>query len=137
VSAAGRCVALDVGDVRTGVAISDPSGTIARPYDILRPEELVPRLQGLVEEEQVSEIVVGIPKNLRGEIGFQARRVRETVAKLEEALPGVEFVEWDERFTTRMGRGSSRRRGPVDDLAAAHMLQEYLNARRGSVGSLR
>jgi RNase H-fold protein (predicted Holliday junction resolvase) len=63
--------------------------------------------------------------------------VRETVAKLEEALPGVEFVEWDERFTTRMGRGAGRKRGPVDDLAAAHMLQEYLNARRGSVGSLR
>jgi putative Holliday junction resolvase len=131
-----RILALDLGEVRTGVAISDPGGVIARPHGIVTRDELVPRLRELVRRERIREIVVGVPRNLRGEAGFQARRTMEVLSELRGALPGVRFVEWDERFTTRLAAGS-RKRGPVDDVAAAHMLQEYLTLRRGSVGSPR
>ena len=96
--------------------------------------------------ERVAEVVVGLPKTLGGELGFQARRVLERVKAFEEAFPGVRFVEWDERLTTRVARatmqgpgrgGRKRRRGGrerVDHLAAAAMLQEYLD-RRGAVAA--
>ncbi len=89
----------------------------------------------LVREEDVSEIVVGIPRTLRGDIGFQARRVLDRLDALKKGLPDVRFVEWDERLTTRMagavaGEGKGKRRaGRVDHLAAARMLQEYLETR--------
>ena len=75
-----------------------------------------------------------------GEVGFQARRVLDTLGALREEFPGVRFVEWDERLTTRMAitgaktggrerRGKKRGTRRVDHLAAARMLQEYLGAR--------
>ena len=135
----GRIAALDLGEVRTGVAVSDESGSVARPLAIVEPRDLLECLQGLVEDEDVKEILVGVPKTLRGEIGFQAKRVLQELERLREELPGVRFVEWDERFTTKLAAGSGpkgrgkKSRKPVDDLAAARMLQEYLYT-RGEVG---
>ncbi len=84
-------------------------------------------------------MVVGVPKTLAGEVGFQARGVLDTIARLRREFPGVRFVEWDERLTTRMAVSGGReagkkkgRRAPVDHLAAARILQEYL-ARRGDL----
>jgi putative Holliday junction resolvase len=101
-------------------------------------------------EEGIMEILVGVPKTLGGEAGFQAKRVLNKLNTLKDKFPAVRFVEWDERFTTRMARSSpgpshtgtrkgvrtGRRKGKgaderVDHLAAAVMLQEYLN-RRGT-----
>ncbi|HEX2729117.1 MAG TPA: Holliday junction resolvase RuvX [Rubrobacteraceae bacterium] len=136
----GKIAALDLGEVRTGVAVSDPLRTIARPVDVVAAGELHEYLRGFIEREGVEEIVVGVPKTLGGEVGFQARRVLATLGDLKQAFAGVEFIEWDERFTTRMavaGRGGGRRNkgrasgagGRVDHLAAARMLQEYLETR--------
>ena len=89
----------------------------------------------LVREEGVSEIVVGVPKTLRGDLGFQAHKVLDRLDALREELPGVRFVEWDERLTTRLAgagsRGAKHREKVerVDHLAAAQMLQEYLGSR--------
>jgi putative holliday junction resolvase len=85
----------------------------------------------LVDEQGVYEIVVGVPKTLGGEVGFQARRVLSRLDALRREFPGVRFVEWDERFTTHLAGGRGRRKGTVrvDHLAAARMLQEYLGAR--------
>lgn len=92
----------------------------------------------LVREEGVSEIVVGVPKTLGGDVGFQARKVLDRLDALKDELPGVRFVEWDERLTTRLaGAGPRARRrgratmrsGRLDHLAAARMLQEYLGSR--------
>jgi putative pre-16S rRNA nuclease len=85
----------------------------------------------------VREVVVGMPKTLAGEIGPQARKVLDTLAGLRREFPGVRFVEWDERLTTRVAAagGGGKRKGKrvrVDHLAAAGMLQEYL-ARRGDL----
>jgi putative Holliday junction resolvase len=88
-------------------------------------------LRRLVDEQCVYEVVVGVPKTLGGEIGFQARNVLFRLDALTIEFPGVRFVEWDERFTTRLAGSSRRKQGTVrvDHLAAARMLQEYLEAR--------
>ncbi len=133
-----RVVALDLGEVRTGVAVSDAGATIARPLEIVPSEDLTDYLEVLVREG-VSEVLVGVPKTLGGEVGFQARRSLDTMDRLKETFPGVRFVEWDERFTTRIAasggarpKKKGRKKGAKDrwdHLAAAHMLQEYLDAR--------
>ena len=135
----GRVAALDLGEVRTGVAVSDEGGSVARPLAVVPPDSLAECLRGLVEEENVKEILVGVPKTLGGEVGFQAKRVLRELEGLRGEFPGVRFVEWDERFTTKLAAGDGSRgrkkkaRKPVDDLAAARMLQEYLYT-RGEVG---
>lgn len=136
--------ALDIGEVRTGVALSDEGRVLASPLDVVPAAELSGYLGRLLEEQTVSEVVVGVPKTLGGEVGFQARRVLYTLGALREEFPGVRFVEWDERLTTRVAAAGEKRKGgkrnkrraPVDHLAAARMLQEYL-ARRGASEALR
>ena len=99
----------------------------------------------MVGEEGVSEILVGVPKTLGGEVGFQARKVLDRLDALKKELPDIRFVQWDERLTTRMAtrmavagaRGGKKRAGRVeagrvDHLAAARMLQEYLQSRGNS-----
>ena len=84
------------------------------------------------------EVVVGVPRTLGGEVGFQARKVLATLDRLKQEFPGLHFVEWDERFTSRLAGGGRRsrraggkkERARVDHLAAARMLQEYLEAGR-------
>lgn len=135
----GRVVALDLGEVRNGVALSDSTRSLATPLEIVSGSELDGFLRNLIENQGVTEVVVGVPKTLGGEVGFQARRVLDKINDLRDKFPGVTFVEWDERFTTRLvstARKSGGRRGKkgkasgrVDHLAAAQMLQEYLEAR--------
>jgi putative holliday junction resolvase len=129
-----------VGDVRTGVAISDPGRVIASPLQVVPSGDLPSYLRQLVDEQDVREVVVGVPRTLGGEVGFQARRILATLDALKRDFPGVRFVEWDERFTTRIAAAGSRsKRGStkkkpvrVDHLAAARMLQEYLEAGRNA-----
>jgi putative holliday junction resolvase len=129
-----------VGDVRTGVAISDPGRVLASPLQIVPSGDLPSFLRRLVNEQDVREVVVGVPRTLGGEVGFQASRILATLDALKRDVPGVRFVEWDERLTTRIAAaGSRRRRGSskkkpvrVDHLAAARMLQEYLEAGRST-----
>lgn len=127
-------MALDLGEVRTGVAVSDPDGILASPLEVVPSEELVAYLSHLVEERCVREVVVGVPKTLGGEVGFQARRILATLAYLRREFPDLRFVEWDERLTTRLaaGRRAGKKKRPqrLDHLAAAMMLQEYLEAGR-------
>jgi putative holliday junction resolvase len=100
--------------------------------------ELTETLRRLVSDEGVSEIVVGVPRTLGGEVGFQARKVLGKLEGLKTELPGVRFVEWDERLTTRLAvagakdSGGKKRAGRVDHLAAARMLQEFLGSRGAS-----
>ena len=121
--------------MRTGVAVSDPGRVIARPLEVVPSTDLSGFLGRLVHEEDVSEIVVGVPRTLGGDVGLQARKVLDRLDALKNELPGVRFVEWDERLTTRMAGAEARggkkreRAARVDDLAAARMLQEYLGSR--------
>ena len=138
-----RIAALDLGEAYTGVALSDPGNTIASPLEVVPSDRLAEYLRGFLAEGTVSEVVVGVPKTLGGEVGFQARRALDRLDALGYEFPGVRFVPWDERLTTRVARsaatGNKRKRGRrrgaqprerVDHLAAATMLQEYLDRGR-------
>ena len=132
---------MDLGEAYSGVAISDPGGTLARPLEVMPSGRLEDRLRELFTEEAVAEVVIGVPKTLGGEVGFQAKWVLAKLDTLKSAFPTMRFVEWDERFTTRLahsrdrqGRRKGGKRERVDHLAAAGMLLEYLD-RRGALGS--
>ncbi len=138
--------------MRTGVAISDPGGVLARPLEVVSSEQLAGYLETLLADEGISKILVGVPKTLSGDTGFQAKRVLDKLDALKDEFPAVRFVEWDERLTTRVARSSpgvsctgsrkgGRRKGKetgerVDHIAAAVMLQEYLD-RRGTFEATR
>ncbi len=115
------------------MAISD--GILARPLEVVPSDWLMEYLDTLLVEEGITEVVVGVPKTLEGEVGLQAKRVLDELDALKDAFPMVRFMEWDERLTTRVARaggGRRKKRGTkerVDHLAAAVMLQEYLDRR--------
>jgi putative Holliday junction resolvase len=121
-----RVLALDHGTVRIGCAISDPSGTLARPLPVIEPPE--PRaVAELVGEHGVERVIVGLPLHLSGAEGAQAGLARGFCRELEALVP-VPVETYDERLTTRMA-DASRRAGAGaarDSLAAAHLLESYL-----------
>ncbi len=120
-----KVLALDFGRARTGVAVSDPSGTIARPLEIVEragSEAGLARLAELVQEEDAERVVVGLPLTLRGERGEQARETEEFIDALK-AVVDVPVESYDERFTTRLAQTAP---GPDDARAAAHLLSSYL-----------
>jgi putative Holliday junction resolvase len=126
-----KVVALDFGRARTGVAVSDPTGTLARPLAVVEQaatETGLARVAALVREEGAEEVVVGMPLTLRGEHGEQARETEAFVEALRAAVD-VPVETFDERFTTSLaeqgGNGS-----PADARAAAHLLSGYLEWRR-------
>ena len=121
-----RVLALDHGTVRIGVALSDPSGTLATPLPVIEPPE-ARAVAELVGEHEVERVVVGLPLHLSGEEGSQAGLARTFCRELEAILP-VPVETYDERLTTRMA-DMSRRAGATaapDSLAAAHLLEAYL-----------
>jgi putative Holliday junction resolvase len=121
-----RVLALDHGTARIGCAISDPSGTLARPLPVIEPPE--PRaVAELVDEHEVERVVVGLPLHLSGEEGSQAALTRSFCTELE-AMLDIPVETYDERLTTRMAE-ASRRGGAsaaLDSLAATHLLESYL-----------
>ena len=128
-----RVLGVDYGSKRTGLAISDETGTIAQPVgyvtggvnDVIR----------LVTERGVGKIVVGVPRRLDGTASAQTERTLAFIAKLQQATP-VPVTRWDERLTTAQAErvlieGDVRRRDrkeKIDTLAAQIMLQSYLDA---------
>jgi putative holliday junction resolvase len=122
-----KVLALDYGAARTGVAVSDPTGTIVRPLGVVvraASENGLAELGAIVREHEAELVVVGMPLTLRGERGQQAQ---ETEAFVEALLAAVDVpVEtYDERFTTAL---ASRSGGGADEdaRAAAHLLESYL-----------
>jgi putative holliday junction resolvase len=125
-----KVLALDYGSARTGVAVSDPTATVARPLGVVEragSEGGLARVVALAREEGAERIVVGLPVTLRGERGAQAAETERFVAALETAA-GIPVETWDERFTTRLAAGSlaAGARAEEDALAAAHLLTSYL-----------
>lgn len=139
-----RALALDMGEVRVGVAVSDATGCLASPVCVLPAEELISggrRWRYILEDYEPDVLVVGLPQTLAGEVGPQAERVMvqaQTLANTYE-LP-LEFV--DERLSSREARrilreeGLSERemRGRVDMVAASLFLQSWLDAKQMTKG---
>ena len=122
-----KVLALDYGSVRTGVAVSDPSGTIARPLCVVErahTEKGMQRVVELVGEESAEQVIVGLPLTLRGERGQQARASEQFANRLRK-LVGVPVVMFDERFTTDLAQQTPAE-ADLDALAAAHLLSTYL-----------
>jgi putative holliday junction resolvase len=135
-----RIMGLDPGERRVGVALSDELGMLATPLVVLERRSRAVDLSvvaELVQRHGVTEVVVGHPRTLRGEVGPQARRAERFAAKLGEAV-GIPVRLWDERYSTveaveRLERDGKRPRGRrphPDAAAAAVILQGYLDSRR-------
>lgn len=122
-----RVLALDYGAVRTGVAISDATGTIAQPLGVVEraaTERGIAEVRALVDEHGAESVVVGMPLTLRGERGAQADETEAFVEALRSVLD-VPVETYDERFTTAI---AARAGGAADEdaRAAAHLLESYL-----------
>jgi putative Holliday junction resolvase len=137
-----RFMGLDVGDKRIGVAISDESALIASPRETLERtgnKKDIAHLLDLARREEVSEILVGMPWNLDGTAGPQADKVSRFVDALR-ASTEIPIAIWDERLSTVRAEEAlieadvsrEKRRGVVDRVAAAIILQSYLDAKRGT-----
>jgi putative Holliday junction resolvase len=123
-----KVLALDYGSARTGVAVSDPSGTLARPVGVVervRSEAGRARLLEVIRSEEPERIVVGLPLTLRGTRGPQARETERFVEELRAAV-AVPVETFDERFTTALARQSASGATGDDARAAAHLLSSYL-----------
>jgi putative holliday junction resolvase len=137
-----RILALDVGDRRIGVAVSDPTGLLARPLSIISRKDAATDMRAvcrLVSEQEAGRVVIGLPLSLDGHVGPQAEKVQEFAAKLRTLLDIP--LEWrDERFSTaavkeqRLNPGAKKkkRRAPDDAEAAAVILQGYLDEKRSA-----
>jgi putative Holliday junction resolvase len=135
-----RILGLDYGTKRIGVAVSDPLRVIAKGLKVvMNSPRAVGEIGAIAEEYDVQRIVVGMPFNLKGEIGSMAKEVETFMGKLKAAT-GREVVPWDERFTSHtahetmrsMGVKKLRRRSKtdIDMMASALILQGYLDATR-------
>ena len=137
-----RILCLDVGDRRIGVAVGDVGIALARPLTVIQRKGGRPDLDAvaqLAREHNVERIVVGLPRSLDGTLGPQARKVQAFVAALTRYVD-TPIEMWDEQFSTveaerlmaETGVRREKRRGQVDAIAAAVVLQSYLDSRRAA-----
>jgi len=120
-----KVLALDFGTARTGVAVSDPTGTVARPVGAVEQvatDAGFAKLLAVIAAEEPERVVVGLPLTLRGERGEQAAATQAFVERLRSALP-LPVDTYDERFTSVLAGGDDAR-------AAAHLLSDYLEWRK-------
>ena len=135
----GRIVALDVGDVRIGIAVSDEMRLIATPHSVYKRLGFGPdvkHIKAICDEMGTRSVLCGLPRNMDGSIGFQAKKVLALAEQLE--LAGLHVIYQDERLTTvtaeraliEGGMHREERKGTVDKVAAAVILQQYLDMQR-------
>lgn len=133
-----KIMAIDLGDVRTGVAYSDPTGLIAgRAFTIMQPSppRLLEQLCQEIESEKPGRVVLGLPLNMNGTEGERAQKSRALADALRERT-GAEVVLWDERgssitanrLLSDMGKKRQKQRARVDAVAASVILQSYLDS---------
>ena len=135
-----RIMALDLGTRTIGVAVSDVTGLIANGIETVRrtsPERDFSRLEQLVAQWEIGEIVLGYPKNMNGTIGERAKVSEQFAEELKERFPGIFVVLWDERLSTVAAERvlidadlqRKKRRKVIDMMAAVVILQNYLDSR--------
>jgi putative Holliday junction resolvase len=132
-----RILAIDFGERRIGLAISDPLGITAQglpTIDTKKTKDFLPFIQSLIQEKEVSKVVVGMPRNMNGSIGFKGEVVKGFIQKLSQKTK-AEIITWDERLTTVESLRSMREMGTkqkeketVDRISATLILQSYLDS---------
>ena len=132
-----RLLGIDYGDSRIGLSISDQLGSFAHPYRTLQSgPKVLEEIRAIVEREQVSGIVIGLPKNMDGTLGPSAAKAKSFGAQLALVIPTTSIVFWDERLTTReaqralhaAGKNSKQSKKMIDQVAAQILLQNYLDS---------
>ena len=137
----GRVLGVDVGTVRVGLALSDPTGTLASPLETLKRAKNhsdLDRLAALVVEHEVTEVVVGEPVHLSGASGASAQDAGNYAQELADRIPDVPVILIDERLSTvtaashlrEGGIDSRKQRAVIDQAAAVVILQQFLDSRR-------
>ncbi|MCP5097253.1 MAG: Holliday junction resolvase RuvX [Chloroflexi bacterium] len=137
----GRVMALDLGEKRIGVAISDPTRTIAQAYSVVQRTSRkadYAEYGRIIEKEQITLLVVGLPVTLGGNESEKTKWVRHYTAELEQHI-SIPTAFWDEALTTvqataslrKMGKKGKKARQKVDAVAATLILQNYLDAHYG------
>ena len=135
-----RCLGIDFGSSRIGIAISDELGMLAHPLETIPNDSLfLPKLQKIVLEKGISRIVLGIPRNMDGSYGPAAEKAKLFLSQLKSEFPGVQLISWDERLTTveaqrllhAAGRDIKKSRPVIDQVAAQVLLQSYLDSVAG------
>ncbi len=132
-----RILGLDVGDKTIGVALSDEMGWTAQALEVIQRKGLsqdIKKIKDILNEYQVGEIVVGLPKNMNGKEGEQAKKVREFLERLEAGVR-LPIKTWDERLTTVAAERTllqgdlsrAKRKRIIDKVAAQVILQGYLD----------
>ena len=136
-STVGRIMGLDVGEVRIGVALSDPLGIIASPHDVIRcasPQKDLDAIVKVIEDYEVIRVVAGLPLDQHGQPGAQAQKVEAFLDQLRSRT-SVEIVTQDERYTTAAAErmlvaadvSRKGRKKVIDKIAAQYILQTYLD----------
>lgn len=127
-----KILALDIGDVWIGTAISDPLGILARPYKTIKSNVFNEAFGEVVLIEHIQTVVVGYPKTMHGTESEQTKKTKLFIEQLKKAFPLINFVLWDERLSSK--RADSLKRGNLDrsekqashSRAAAFILSSYL-----------
>ena len=136
-----KIIGLDVGSKTVGIAISDLMGWTAQGLDKLRINEEqnelgIEELVDIIKKNQVGTVVIGLPKNMNNSIGFRGEASLQYKEKLQEALPSIEIIMWDERLSTMAAERSlleadvsrQKRKKVIDKMAAVFILQGYLDS---------
>jgi putative Holliday junction resolvase len=135
-----RILCIDYGDARIGVAVSDPMGWMAQMVETIRWREDITkplnRIRELLSQYGCKTIVVGLPRNMDGSAGPREMKTREFIKMLEDFIPEIDVKLWDERLTTvmaqramhDMGINAKNQKGRIDQMAAAFILQGYLDS---------
>lgn len=136
----GRILALDYGRKRTGVAVSDPLKIIANGLTTVPTHELLVFLQNYMVKEQVERILIGLPKQMSGELSESMNYIRPFVARLKKMFPDVPVEFVDERFTSVLAhqamldgglkKKERQNKALVDEISATIILQSYLESKR-------
>ena len=136
-----KILGLDVGSKTVGIAISDLMGWTAQGLDTLRINEEqddlgIDQLVKIIKDNQVGTVVIGLPKNMNNSIGFRGEASIKYKEKLQEAIPSIDIVMWDERLSTMAAERSlleadvsrQKRKKVIDKMAAVFILQGYLDS---------
>ncbi len=136
----GRLLAIDYGKKRTGIAVSDPLQIIANGLTTVKTLEIFDFLQDYLQKEEVTTIVVGLPKQMSGEMSENMQRVEVFVNKLRQRYPSIPIEYYDERFSSKMAhqamidgglkRKARQNKALVDEISATIILQGYMESKR-------
>ncbi len=126
-----KVLALDLGDVWVGVAISDPLRIIARPFQTIKAVELLPFLHELFKKESIEIVVIGNPRTMRDSESLQTKKVLAQKELLDKEFPTKKCILWDERLSSKQAKQIQRQNAKIDSkkehaIAAALVLETYL-----------